>query len=149
MFVLLDMEWIESRGGHRSLTQLYAARVDEKWNTIRAFDALVCPRDPRTAPWEHLAFNGYAPAEFCASDSEKSCVQRFFRWLQPDDVICCWHVETKNTLKALYSRYLFGTFSTTVRCMNQKVYAAIKAREIPARSLYKICLLYTSDAADE
>ena len=138
MFVLLDMEWIESRGGHRSLTQLYAARVDAKWNTIRAFDALVCPREPGTAPWEHLAFNGYAPAEFCASDSEKSCVQRFFRWLQPDDVICCWHVETKNTLKALYSRYLFGTFSTTVRCMNQKVYAAIKAREIPARSLYKI-----------
>ena len=138
MFVLLDMEWIESCGGHRSLTQLYAARVDAKWNTIRAFDALVCPREPGTAPWEHLAFNGYAPAEFCASDSEKSCVQRFFRWLQPDDVICCWHVETKNTLKALYSRYLFGTFSTTVRCMNQKVYAAIKAREIPARSLYKI-----------
>ena len=138
MFVLLDMEWIEGRDGHRSLTQLYAARVDEEWNTIRAFDALVCPRDPRTAPWEHLAFNGYAPAEFCASDSEKSCVQRFFRWLQPDDVICCWHVETKNTLKALYRRYLFGTFSTKVRCMNQKVYDAIKAREIPARSLYKI-----------
>ena len=46
MFVLLDMEWIESRSGHRSLTQLYAARVDEKWNTIRAFDALVCPREP-------------------------------------------------------------------------------------------------------
>jgi hypothetical protein len=138
MFVLLDMEWIESRGGHRSLTQLYAARVDAKWNTIRAFDALVCPRDPGTAPWEHLAFNGYAPAEFCASDSEKSCVQRFFRWLQPDDVICCWHVETKNTLKALYRRYLFGTFSAKVRCMNQKVYDAIKTREIPARSLYKI-----------
>ena len=138
MFVLLDMEWIESRGGHRSLTQLYAARVDAKWNTIRAFDALVCPRDPGTAPWEHLAFNGYAPAEFCASDSEKSCVQRFFRLLQPDDVICCWHVETKNTLRSLYRRYLFGTFSAKVRCMNQKVYAAIKAREIPARSLYKI-----------
>ena len=138
MFVLLDIEWIEGRGGHRSLTQLYAARVDEKWNTIRVFDALVCPRESGTAPWEHLAFNGYAPAEFCASDSEKSCVQRFFRWLQPDDVICCWHVETKNTLKALYRRYLFGTFSAKVRCMNQKVYAAIKAREIPARSLYKI-----------
>lgn len=122
MFVLLDMEWIESRSGHRSLTQLYAARVDAKWNTIRAFDALVCPRDPGTAPWEHLAFNGYAPAEFCASDSEKSCVQRFFRWLQSDDVICCWHVETKNTLRSLYRRYLFGTFSAKVRCMNQKVY---------------------------
>ena len=47
MFVLLDMEWIESRSGHRSLTQLYAARVDEKWNTIRAFDALVCIRATR------------------------------------------------------------------------------------------------------
>ena len=66
MFVLLDMEWIEGRDGQRSLTQLYAARVDEKWNTIRVFDALVCPRNPGTAPWEHLAFNGYAPAEFCA-----------------------------------------------------------------------------------
>ena len=114
MFVLLDIEWIEGRGGHRSLTQLYAARVDEKWNTIRAFDALVCPREPGTVPREHLAFNGYAHAEFCASDSEKSCVQRFFRWLQPDDAICCWHVETKNTLKALYRRYLFGTFSAKV-----------------------------------
>ena len=138
MLVLLDMEWIEGRDGQRSLTQLYAARVDEKWNTIRVFDALVCPRNPGTAPWEHLAFNGYAPAEFCASDSEKSCVQRFFRWLQPDNVICCWHVETKNTLKAMYRRYLFGTFSAKVRCMNQKVYDAIKTREIPARSLYKI-----------
>ena len=95
MFVLLDMEWIESRNGYRSLTQLYAARVDEKWNTIRAFDALVCPRDPGTAPWEHLAFNGYAPAEFCASDSEKSCVQRFFRWLQPDDVIAAGTLKRK------------------------------------------------------
>ena len=138
MFVLLDMEWIEDRYGHRSLTQLYAARVDEKWNTSCVFDALVCPRDPWTAPWDHMAFSGYAPDEFRASDPEESCVRRFFRWLQPDDVICCWHVETKNTLKALYRRYLFGTFSATVRCMDQKVYAAIKARGIPARSLYKI-----------
>ena len=63
MFVLLDMEWIESRGGHRSLTQLYAARVDEKRNTSRVFDAPVCPRESGTAPWEHLPYNGYATAE--------------------------------------------------------------------------------------
>ena len=138
MFVLLDMEWIEGRGGHRSLTQLYAARVDAKWNTIRVFDALVCPRDLETAPWEHMAFNGYAPAEFCASDSEKNCVQRFFRWLQPDDVICCWHGDAKNTLKALYCRYLSEAFPTKVHCMNQKVYAIIKAHGIPVCSLYKI-----------
>ena len=31
------MEWIESCGGHRSLTQLYAARVDAKWNTIDVY----------------------------------------------------------------------------------------------------------------
>ena len=34
MFVLLDMEWIEGRDGQRSLTQLYAARVDEKLSLI-------------------------------------------------------------------------------------------------------------------
>ena len=55
MFVLLDMEWIESRGGHRSLTQLYAARVDEKWNTIRVFDALVCPELHRGSIWRSTA----------------------------------------------------------------------------------------------
>lgn len=78
MFVLLDIEWIEGRGGHRSLTQLYAARVDEKWNTIRAFDALVCPRDPRTAPWEHLAFNGYAPPSFACRIPRKAASSDFF-----------------------------------------------------------------------
>ena len=46
MFVLLDMEWIESRNGYRSLTQLYAARVDAKWNTTRAFERW----SVRTAP---------------------------------------------------------------------------------------------------
>ena len=138
MFVLLDMEWIENRENYRSLTQVYAARVDENWNTLCVFDALVCPHDPETTPWEHLAFSGCAPAEFRSSDSEENCIQRFFRWLQSDDVICCWHVETKNTLKALYHRYLFGTFSSTVYCMNQRVYTATKARGISAYSLYKI-----------
>ena len=46
MFVVLDMEWIEDAGGCRSLTQLYAARVDERWNAVRSFDALVRPREP-------------------------------------------------------------------------------------------------------
>ena len=58
MFVLLDIEWIEGRDGQRSLTQLYAARVDEKWNTIRVFDALVCPRTPelhRGSIWRSTA----------------------------------------------------------------------------------------------
>ena len=136
MVVLLDMEWIEDHDGQRSLTQLYAARVDEKWEPVSVFETLVRPRDPETASWEYLAYNGHAPAEFCASDPEEICVQRFFRWLQPDDVICCWHVATKDTLNRLYSQYLSGEFPAVVRCMNQKVYAIIKARGITARTLY-------------
>ena len=70
MLVLLDMEWLEDDGGRRSLTQLYAARVDAKWNTVCAFDAPVRPRDPETAPWAHMAFNGHTPEEFCAAEPE-------------------------------------------------------------------------------
>ena len=68
----------------------------------------------------------------------KAASSDFFRWLQPDDVICCWHVETKkhaeSAVPPLSVRNIFhgGTLH------EPKVYAAIKAREIPARSLYKI-----------
>lgn len=138
MFVVLDMEWIEDAGGCRSLTQLYAARVDERWNAVRSFDALVRPREPHRAPWEHMAFSGYAPEEFCAAEPERDCVERFFRWLQPDDVICCWQFETKNTLEALFRRSFSGAFSVTVLCMNKKVRAITERRGIRCFPLYRI-----------
>ena len=138
MFVVLDMEWVEDAAGYRSLTQLYAARVDEGWNTVRSFDALVRPQRPQTAPWEHVAFNGYAPEEFCAAGAEGECVERFFRWLQPGDTLCCWQFETKNTLEALFRRSFSGPFSVTVLCMNKKVRAIAERRGIRCFSLYQI-----------
>ena len=138
MFVVLDMEWVEDATGYRSLTQLYAARVDEKWNTVRSFDALVRPQRPQSAPWEHVAFNGYAPEEFCAAGAEGECVERFFRWLQPGDTLCCWQFETKNTLEALFRRSFSGPFSVAVLCMNKKVRALAARRGIHCFSLYQI-----------
>jgi len=138
MFVVLDMEWVEDPTGYRSLTQLYAARVDESWNTVRSFDALVRPQRPETAPWEHVAFNGYAPEEFCAAGAEGECVERFFRWLQPGDTLCCWQFETKNTLETLFRRSFSGPFSATVLCMNKKVRAIAERRGIRCFPLYQI-----------
>ena len=137
MLVLLDMEWLEDDGGRRSLTQLYAARVDAKWNTVCAFDAPVRPRDPETAPWAHMAFNGHTPEEFCAAEPEEGCVRCFLCWLLPDDVIWCWHAETKRTLKVLHGRYLAGDFPVKVRSIDRRVCALTEARGIAAHALYK------------
>ena len=85
-----------------------------------------------------MAFSGYAPEEFCAAGTERDCVERFFRWLQPDDVICCWQFETKNTLEALFRRSFSGAFSVTVLCMNKKVRAIAERRGIRCFPLYRI-----------
>ena len=45
MLVLMDMEWIENRMHYFCPTQISAMRVDNRWNCIDRFDALIKPLD--------------------------------------------------------------------------------------------------------
>lgn len=45
MFVLMDMEWIENKMHYFCPTQVSAMRVDNRWNRIDCYDALIQPFD--------------------------------------------------------------------------------------------------------
>lgn len=45
MFVLMDMEWIENKMHYFCSTQVSAMRVDNRWNRIDCYDALIQPYD--------------------------------------------------------------------------------------------------------
>ncbi len=138
MLVLLDIEWVEDAAGDRELTQLSAARVDDAWNLVEGFDALVRPGDPGSVSWEHMEYNGYAPEEFLAGEGEEDCARRFFRWLRPEDTLCCWHFETAKTLLAAYERYLAGPFPAMIPQANERAREVAEACGVTAKALYKM-----------
>lgn len=110
MYVLLDIEWVdhakEVSDPGRWLTQLSAARVDEKWTILERFDRIVRPIDPANCNWNFMAYNGYTPEQFLDAESEEKCIRAFDEWLKEDDVFLCWQEETKRTMHELYRRHL-------------------------------------------
>ena len=99
--LLVDVEWIEEGTG-LILTQLAAVRVAGDWKSVAEYQCLVCPPHELEPDWEHVAYRGYSPDEFRAGIDEKDCVRGFARFLRKDDIICCWHKDTKRLLQEKY-----------------------------------------------
>lgn len=57
MFVLMDMEWIENKMHYFCPTQVSAMRVDNRWNRIDCYDALIQPYDASCKRWKHIAYS--------------------------------------------------------------------------------------------
>jgi hypothetical protein len=138
MFVLLDIEWVESEPAVRNITQIAAMRVDENWNAVASFDALIRPVEPDNCSWEHMAYNGHSPEEFCASEFEHSCLERFMEWLTDDDILCCWHSDSYETLSQTFKRCSLSPLSLTKVRANGKIRGIASNRGITAYKMYDI-----------
>ena len=108
MFVLFDLEWTIAENDIRTPTQIAALRTDAAWQLHDSFQALICPQDLEHCDWASIPYRGSSPAEFQAGPTEEICFQKFFRWLAPDDILCCWHYQNSRTLAQLYDRWIGG-----------------------------------------
>ena len=71
MFVIADIEWMTNAMRHQSPTQLAAVRVDEAWNVVDEFDALIRPRDRGFYDWNHISYTGAQAMDFlCAKGAQ-------------------------------------------------------------------------------
>lgn len=68
MLVLMDMEWIENKRHFFCPTQISAMRVDDRWNCVGRFDALIKPFDSSCRQWDHIAYSGAEPEAFLSAD---------------------------------------------------------------------------------
>lgn len=106
MYVIMDLEWFETKKHHICPTQIAALRVDDNWNTVSAFNELICPHEGVSVPWGHVAFSGYSPDAFIHAYSAHAIFDRLGEWLKPDDVLCWWGDAPAATLKLLLKAIL-------------------------------------------
>lgn len=90
MLVLMDMEWIENRMHYFCPTQISAMRVDNRWNCIDRFDALIKPLDSSCKQWKHVTYSGAEPDAFLAASKGPLVFLNLYKWLNEDDVLCWW-----------------------------------------------------------
>lgn len=103
MYVLMDMEWVENKNGGRWPTQLAAMRVNENWETVDLFSALIHPIDISFQLWDHMAFSGRNQEDFEKADDLGSVLNGFKIWLKSDDILCWWHGEARDFYNLLIS----------------------------------------------
>lgn len=117
LIVILDLEWIEDDGKH--LTQLYAARVDDAWNTVDCFDRFVNPGTKYHSESAHMAYGGADIAQFINSISTNACMASFTQWLEASDEVWVW---AKSNL-----RFLQELINTEQISLTNPVYSTAKA----------------------
>lgn len=123
MFVIMDLEWFETKKHHICPTQIAALRVDGDWNTVAAFNELICPHEGVSAPWGHVSFSGASSEAFIRAHSAHAVFERLEQWLKPDDVLCWWDNDSVVTLKLLLKAILKRNY-TNETCILQPYFAA-------------------------
>lgn len=91
MLVLMDMEWIENKTHFFCPTQIAAMRVDENWNCVDRFEALIKPFDKSCQRFQHIAYSGAEPEKFLSASAGPLVLLNLFNWLYPDDILCWWN----------------------------------------------------------
>ena len=130
MYVLFDLEWTTTADDPCVPTQLAALRTDAAWQPQKQFQALICPADPEHCNWNSLPYNGSSPEEFLSGPYEEDCFQKFFRWLAPEDILCCWHHQNGEMLELLYTRWLGGALPWRWVAVNHPVYTVLTRKNI-------------------
>ena len=138
MYVIMDLEWIETADGHASLTQLAALRVDAGWNAMELFSAVLCPGALAQCDPGHIALNGYPLEAFARGETEENAIRRLAAWLRDDDVIAVWHPSSKNVLAQAWRAVMASGVPCPILCIKNRVYNAVGRRPDGSGSLYAV-----------
>lgn len=137
MYVLIDIEWVQ-QNTETYFSQFAAVRVTEDWRDIAGFQHLICPLNRQNTDWGHMAYSGYPPDEFQAGIGEADCIKEFLGFLDADDIILCWHSDTKRLLKEKCKIYTGEPVPNKIICLNNKVHILAAERGFVSFGLYKL-----------
>lgn len=101
MYVLADLEWVESKNNRISFTQVAMVRVDEDWNIVRTIYRRIKPMDESFHLWKHVAFAGGSPEDFLNAQDSACAFRDIADWLWPSDIICWWYSDSKEWMQKL------------------------------------------------
>ena len=135
MFVVADIEWIKSKKGN-SPTQLAAVRVDSDWAILDSFETFFRPRDDEKHNWKHIAYTGGTSIEFLHAPNIHNALASFMNWLEKDDIILWWHLESRTVFKQLIKRILKTPVNRRMIAVNEYLYTLLEGQEAAYGSAY-------------
>lgn len=138
MFVLVDMEWMTNKDGHHSPTQIAAIKVNEQWQEIDKFQSYIRPRDPEFHDWDHVSYTGGTAYDFLHARNAYSVFEAFENWLNEEDIILWWYVESERLFKKLISLILKNNELHKAVSINEYVYEFLSGQPSSRGSSYKI-----------
>jgi len=142
MFVLMDIEWVDTSDHHVSPTQIATMRVDEQWNCVDRFFSRITPEDSSSVDWDHIAFSGGTPSDFLLSHGLFRVLTDLRAWLKEDDTICFWHNDSKNTLKSVYALVLNAEVSQRIVILSDYLFPFLIKRRMKTGNPYMLCNEY-------
>lgn len=107
MLVLMDLEWVQSEGSFFHPTQIAGLRVDDQWNILDRFSALIQPIDAFSIESDHIAYTGASIECFLEANEATTVFGQLSGWLQADDILCWWGDQPALVFKRIY-RTLYG-----------------------------------------
>ena len=110
MYVIADVEWVETHSHRRSPTQLAAVRVDENWEIVEEFFSYIRPMNSSFYDWDNIAYNGGTPSDFKRAPQCYDVFKTFNEWCG-DDVICWWHTPSAH-MHAFVNKVVLSTENT-------------------------------------
>ncbi len=122
MYILMDMEWVENEQGKSCPTQIAAIRVDERWNTVDTFSALVCPAQDMAWDWSEIGFQGHTPEEFLCAQPLEVVLTAFALWFQSDDVLCWWHCQAENLFRKRVKQWKIAMPSVQMLALDEYIF---------------------------
>lgn len=138
MFVIADFEWITNAAGHHSPTQLAAIRVDDEWNEVSVFKALIRPRDSEFHDWSHVAYTGGTATDFLHARNAHNVFSDFEEWLSDDDILLWWYSESEMLFKKLVSLILKVKENHKAVSINEYVYSFLDGEKCSRGNAYRI-----------
>lgn len=136
MYVLTDVEWVENKSGDRWPTQLAAMCVDENWDMADTFSTLIRPKDGSFQLWDHMAFSGWARADFQNAGDPPSTLHDFQRWRMPGDILCWWHREAGELYGMLTNHVQVGESTMKTIILREYIYGFLAGG---GSSPYRLC----------
>ena len=95
VYVLTDFKWVPDSGMPICPTQLAAIRVNEDWDTVNTFSALVRSKDCPTQQEDDVSHSRWCGPNVSLSGEVKQVLYEFQTWLVPDDILCWWYRAPK------------------------------------------------------
>ena len=108
MYVLVDIEWAINHEYRKSLTQIAAARVDEKWNVKDSYFSLIRPQNSSFHDWSQVCYSGAKESDFRQARSAYDVLSEFEEWLRMDDILLFWYKESVTVYNFMH-KILFKT----------------------------------------